>query len=645
MLQLPSIPKLQDAQWEKVTEEWVKLTANTKKIADGAGQSQEFKALEEGIRRLILNGEFDQVKKVIKKRRGVRVLTQLWIDNEDVRRRSLNDSFIDHIKELHPKLGMSSLMNLIALLYRYFDMLNIDSVFEKLTTWLQGQIDFRLSDRKQPSNTILSSLHQHKNWLFDLSAPKAVVDLAKKNHLDLSDQLKKLRLNDLPQGRFLNICHAQYYLETLKEIPLGESHDILAELSKSEVAKMPYEDGKRIGHIALEIMIDRSGGAPSSIWQNFVLDMAGDPRIANTAKNYREWWQPIGEHRIKMVTSWLAKEDLRLFLGAIEEYGKQSGDDALNRMFPARKKFLEGLYEHGIIRNTRLMLGQSAATTVKKVLGKSMTTSFIKLSDSHMNDKAVIYLDCGEFHIIEGSHQFKLWIYTGLPSSRLSDYSLKSLSHLDLTVGFVRDFNKSYDGNYKAITHSPTTWQKNAIEFLAENGVVLDLEKVLSREDYQVYIRRFGVPVVKKIKSDLSKTLEAQILSVIEINSSIKGKSIVNALLTEFGLVVERSKINSILYSLRSEGKVLLDDGYFWSLPNTNSDHVTHEPTAQQSFDDLSAEGRKILHKIEQLGSCNLFNLRTSLDVTANHCLKYIRGELAPFVEKDFNQMYRLKQK
>jgi len=568
MLQLPSIPKLHDAQWEKVTEQWGKLTANTKKIADGAGQSQEFKALEEGVRRLVLQGDFEQVKKILRKRRGVRVLTQLWIDNNEVRKNSFNESFISFIQELHPKLGMSSLMNLISLLYRYFDDLNIGTAFHKLTAWLSQQIDLRLKDRKRDSDTILSVLHQHKSWLFDMTAPKAVVDLAKKNHLDLNDQLKQLRLSELPQGRFLNICHAQYYLETLRDIPLGEDHEILSELSKTEVAGMPYEDGKRIGHIALEIIIDRSGGAPSSVWQNFVLDLAGDPRIASTAKNYREWWMPIGENRIKTVTSWLAKEDLRLFLGAIEEYGKQSGDEALNRMFPARKQFLEGLYEHGIIRNTRLMLGNSAASTVKKVLGKSMTTNFIKLSDSSMNDKAVIYLDCGDFHIVEGSHAFKLWIYMGLPSARLSDYSLKKLSHSDLTTGFVRDFNNAYDeGSYKAITHSPTTWQRNAIEFLAENGVELDLEKVLSREDYQVYLRRFGTPVVKKIKTEASKTLEAQILRILETKSPIKAKGLVNAMLSEFGLVIERSKINSILYSLRSEGKAVLDSEYFWSLP------------------------------------------------------------------------------
>lgn len=677
MLQLPSIPKLQDAQWEKITEQWRKLAAITKKIAEGAGQSQDFKALEEEVRRLVINSEFEQLKKVLKKRRGVRVLTQLWIDNEEVRQHSLNESFIDHIKELHPKLGMSSLMNLIALLYRYFDILNIELVFEKLTIWLQEQIDQRLRDRKNTSDTILSSLHQHRHWLFELSAPKFVVNLAKNNHLDLSDQLKKLRLNDLPRGRFLNICHAQYYLETLKEIPVGAFHEILAELSKSEVAKMPYEDGKRIGHIALEIMIDRSDGAPSSIWQNFVLDMAGDPRIANTAKNYREWWQPIGENRIKIVTSWLAKEDLRLFLGAIEEYGKQSSDEALNRMFPARKRFLEGLYEHGFIRNTRLMLGNSAASTVKKVLGKSMTTNFIKLSDSSMNDKAVIYLDCGAFHIIEGSHEFKLWIYMGLPSVRLSDYSLNKLSHSDLTVGFVRDFNKSYDnGNYKAITHSPTTWQRNAIEFLAENGIELDLEKVLSKQDYQVYIRRFGVPVVskkqnntsfnedessrdiekrsttnKKSKPVLPNELELSdlLFTLLKNEGPMVNDELMAHLVKEYGDQASRLPMYRAINNLKASNRAFRDEKYqLYAVDHTGEligEKVHLNFKDEKDSNELTFEGKRILKKVEELGACNLFVLRTSLGVTANHCLNYIRGELAPYIEKDFKQMYRSKKR
>lgn len=675
MLRLPSIPKLHDAQWDKITEQWVKLTTNTKKIADGAGQSQEFKALEEGVRRLVLQGDFEQVKKILRKRRGVRVLTQLWIDNDEVRKCSFNESFISFIQEQHPKLGMSSLINLVSLLYRYFDELNIGPAFQKLTTWLSQQIDMRLKDRKRNSDTILSVLHQHKNWLFDVTAPKAVVDLAKKNHLDLNDQLKKLRLSELPQGRFLNICHAQYYLETLRDIPLGEDHEILSELSKTEVAGMPYEDGKRIGHIALEIIIDRSGGAPSNVWQNFVLDLAGDPRIASTTKNYREWWKPMGEHRINTVTSWLAKEDLRLFLGAIEEYGKQSNDVALNRMFPARKRFLEGLYEHGLIRNTRLMLGYSAASMVNQILGKSLTTSYINLKG--MNDKSIIYLDCGSFHLIEGSHEFKLWLYMGLPSQKLKDYSLRELNHSDLTISFVKDFKKANEvAQYKDITHSPTTWQRNAIEFLAENGVELDLEKVLSEEDYHVYIRRFGVPVVSKKQNNTfydederSRSIEKRsttnekfkpvlpnelelsdlLFTLLKNEGPMVNDELMSHLVQEYGDKASSLPMYRAINNLKASNRVYRDEEFkLYAVDNTGEVLGMNNGAETESVkisEDLSFEGKRILKKIEELGACNLFVLRSSLGVTANHCLNHIRGELAPYIEKDLKQMYRLKKK
>jgi hypothetical protein len=496
MLRLPSISSLSEFHSDQYFSQWSNLTLQTKNIADGAGQGEEYKALEQNVKQFVASGDVEKIKKILGKRKGVRVLTQLWIDEDYVRKSTLNEDYIDYISAEHPKLGMSSLMNLISLVYRYFDALVDGNIFNRLTQWLKQQINLRLKDRSQSTDTILSVLQQF-DWLFDLSAPKKLVDLAKNNHLDLNEQLKKLRLNELPQGRFLDICNAQYYLDTLKEIPVGEQHDILYELLKPDVARMPYEEGKRVGHVALEIIIDRSAGTPSEIWQNFVLGMAGDPRIANTSKNYRQWWKPIGENRIKTVTSWLAKEDLRLFLEAIQEYANQTGDASLSRMFPARKRFLEGLYEHGFIRNARLMLGHSAAATVKKVLGKNVTTNYINLKG--MAQTSIIYLDCGDFHIIEGSHNFKLWIYMGLPSNKLADYSFNEVSHFNLTHSFPREFQQNDpNAKFESIQHSARTWQNNAIEFLIDNGVELDLEKLLSRDDYQWYIRRFGLPSISK---------------------------------------------------------------------------------------------------------------------------------------------------
>lgn len=563
MLQLPPLVQLTQFDWVRTSQQWSSLTVKTKEIADGVGQGEEFKALEQQVRQCVLSKDITQLKNTLLKRKGVRVLTQLWIDKEEVRTGSLNEETIDYIQAKHPKLGMSSLMNLISLVYRYFDTLSDGNIFNRLSQWLIEQIEQRLKDCKNSSDTILSVLNQAK-WLLDLTAPKALVNLAKQNHLDLNEQLKKLRLNELPQGRFLDICHAQYYLDTLREIPVGEQHEILYELLKPSVSMMPFEDGKRIGHKALEIIIDRSAGAPSETWQHFVLNLAGDPRIANTANNYRQWWKPIGENRIKAVTSWLAKEDLRLFLGAIEEYANYTGDEALNRMFPARKRFLEGLYEHGFVRNTRLMLGNQAEHTVKRVLGKSLTTSYINLRG--MAQTSIIYLDCGDFHIIEGSHNFKLWIYMGLPSEKLNDYSLSELNHSSLTHSFPQEFKKNYPkGELMPIQHSPTSWQKNAIDFLTQNGVELDLEKLFYKDEYRRYVNRYGLPVVRKIVEE-KNLLEINLLNALEVYQPITAKELVKVLNSEFNMKADRSTVNSKLYSMLSENRVTRDDRLCWEL-------------------------------------------------------------------------------
>ncbi|MEN1388145.1 EH signature domain-containing protein, partial [Pseudomonas aeruginosa] len=132
------------------------------------------------------------------------------------------------------------------------------------------------------------------------------------------------------------------------------------ELQKPAVSKAPYEGERRIGHVALEILIDRAGQEPGEVWQNFILNLAGDPRISRNSPNYREWWQFLGEERVQKVRGWLSKEDLRLFLQAVEQFGIETQNDDLQRMFPARKQFLEGLFKLKLIRNTRLLLGGRA---------------------------------------------------------------------------------------------------------------------------------------------------------------------------------------------------------------------------------------------------------------------------------------------
>jgi len=271
---------------------------------------------------------------------------------------------------------------------------------------------------------------------------------------------------------------------------------VLDELLKPSVAKAPFEGARRIGHVALEILIDRAGQEAGEVWQNFILNLAGDPRISSSAVNFREWWQPLGEERIQKVRGWLSKEDLRLFLQAVEQYGLETANMEMQRMFPARKRFLEGLFKLKLIRNTRLLLGGKAQQSVKRILGKDVKTSFARM-DGPMNDKAVIYLDCGDFHLVEGSHSFKIWVYLAAPGETLRTYERNTFSHQDLTTTVPGTYKKLYPGlPYDAFVHTPHAWQNKVFTFLAENGIALDVEQLLSAEDYRLQLRKFGIPAV-----------------------------------------------------------------------------------------------------------------------------------------------------
>ena len=306
----------------------------------------------------------------------------------------------------------------------------------------------------------------------------------------------ELGLHGFDDGRYGDICRAHFYLETLRHLPPGESDPVLDELLKPAVAKAPFEGARRIGHVALEILIDRAGQEAGEVWQNFILNLAGDPRISSSAVNFREWWQPLGEERIQKVRGWLSKEDLRLFLQAVEQYGLETANTEMQRMFPARKRFLEGLFKLKLIRNTRLLLGGKAQQSVKRILGKDVKTSFARM-DGQMTDKAVIYLDCGDFHLVEGSHSFKIWVYLAAPGDALRTYERNTFSHYDLTTTVPGTYKKLYPGlPYDAFVHTPYTWQNKVFTFLAENGIAIDVEQLLSPEDYRLQLRKFGIPAV-----------------------------------------------------------------------------------------------------------------------------------------------------
>jgi len=487
-------------EWPAMTiEHWQILIEKGARMATEAGQGDAFEMILARLREMASTGRFDGLPALLKRRLTARALTWLWLNDEVVGRRLLNSRMLSVLIDAQqPRLTRITLQQLAQFYFRRFDKLDEhEGLREQLEQVLLQQLQL-LPDPKVtgPQVDPLVTLKRDGHWLLPLDGPVQLVGRVRDSGHELGATFEAMGLHGFDDGRYGDICRAHFYLETLRELSPGEYDPVLDELLKPSVAKAPYEGARRIGHVALEILIDRAGQEPGEVWQNFILNLAGDPRISSTAANYREWWLPLGEARVQKVRGWLSKEDLRLFLQAVEQFGIETENNELQRMFPARKRFLEGLFKLKLIRNTRLLLGGKARQSVKRILGDEVKTSFARM-DGTMNDKAVIYLDCGDFHLVEGSHSFKIWVYLAAPGEAFRSYERNSFSHFDLTTNIPRAYEKLYPGlPFDAFVHTPHLWQSKVFSFLAENGIALDMEQLLSPEDYRLQLQKYGIPVV-----------------------------------------------------------------------------------------------------------------------------------------------------
>lgn len=506
--------ELVNISWKSSSlEPWIELVESTRKVEDDVGRGDAYLKAEEKLLDVVRSRNFGVLPALLKKRVAVRALTQLWLDDSDVLKRLMSPRLLEIMVDAQqPRLGRVPLLNMLQLYFQEFDRLdrysseNDDSLREVFEDLLVDQIQkVENLGEELTADDLISVVKQQGDWILRIDGPAQLVKLAIKNGMTLEDAFSKFGLKGFDSGRYADVCRAHYYIEKLHEIDEQEWSPVFDELLHHDVSKAPYgREGKRIGHAALEVLIDRVTEA-SEAWQDFMLSLAGDPRVSSRVKSYREWWAPLGEQRVEKVRGWFSKQDLRLFLQALEQYGEATGNSELKRMFPARRTFLEGLFRLKMIKSTRLMLGSKAEYSVRKILKNELKVNYIKL-DGQLSDKAIIYLDCGDFHLIEGSHSFKLWVYLAPPSRKYVGYEVTSLSHFDLTQMVPKTYKKEYPSlEYIGIVHSPSTWQNKVFEFLSENGISLDVEALLSKQDYRRYVERFGLPVVRPAKRFVSR--------------------------------------------------------------------------------------------------------------------------------------------
>lgn len=507
-MKLPSLTEIKIAEWPRGTlTQWDEIIEQVRRQGSGT-HSDRFQRKVDDIKSWVRSGGSpEKFRGFLKDRLGLRAMTWLWLNDEHMRTRLLRTEMIIYLHQQVIWLGRLITIQLMSLYLKLYDQLEAvskytEDLLKALRKLLKKQLEYFSKDGKTPNQTRVKNLFdafiEHQDILLAENAVRKTVDYAIENKLDLQDLFNQLGLKGFDNGRFSEQCRYLFYIKKIESLTESQWDPVLLEIQRPSVFNAVYDGQKLLGHVAMQLLIDKVTSTPDDHWLEVLLEIASDPRISSTAVNFRKWWQPLGEQRVSRVRSWLAKEDLRLFLEAVEQYGISSNEESLQRMFPARKKFLEGLFEQGLVRNARLMLGTRAADFVNKSINKENKISYISLKG--MSDTAVIYLDCGDFYLIQGSHSFKIWLYLAKPTTVFDSYdSKKQLAREDITRRVSATYQEKYPGwPYRDITHHENTWRYEVLDFLYGNGIKIDLDKIMSKDDYNYYIRRFGQPYLRK---------------------------------------------------------------------------------------------------------------------------------------------------
>ncbi|EHA1081390.1 transcriptional regulator [Photobacterium damselae] len=403
--------------------------------------------------------------------------------------------------------------------------LSLQTDFKKNVSFTRRLLNKISEIVKKPSSLVIETFYQHflseydhladvqatADWLLDakrlrgsnewfdekllsLNGPKWIAKQAIENKIDFDRLIADMKLERYANGRYLTAAKGIYYIEQLQSIPLGSAHPLLEEVQKVSVFDSRYDSDDLLGHQILKILIGRSMGSHiSESWMNVILAIGGDPRVPSSNSRYIKWWKSLEPTFIQAVRGWLSKLDLKLFLEALEDYSYSSANYELQRMYPSRKNFLEGMFDAGVILNTRLYMSQDAARYLKRNYDPKHLPNFSTVRDG---DKSIIYVQMDGAHMIEGSHSCYLWLYKHFdPSVCVFNYDIVNPTYSQLTSGINYQMSRLSSGAVAKITHSPNaySWQKRALTTLRELGINLTPKDVLSQSDYIDFKQHYGV--------------------------------------------------------------------------------------------------------------------------------------------------------
>ncbi len=415
-----------------------------------------------------------------------RALITLWReDGEFLAQYPPGRAALKSLEKALPQLSRQLLWQLCQVYFEHYDRL---PELSALSRYLAKSLDDAPESLLQ--NPEMRAYHGQRAWLFGRDAVGALLEQARQQQVSLPRLAGDYHLP--LTGRLGGLALEQAYLRPLETLAPGEDSPLFSELAREEIKQVPLSDGLLLGHHAARLLMDkvlaRGEGLPEN-WRYVITGILDDPRVPRASPRFQTWWARLDRKYLKAMRAWLSQLDLKLFLNILEDVAHSHNKQDLLRMFPARKRFLEGLYTQGVISESRLLLGSRAEKYIRETFDPQALPEYGRLNSS---DVSLIYLNLQGAHFIEGTHLFQVRLYRDLPVPGLADYEEQ---HFNLTGirKYKADFTVRHGRGGKP------RWQKELLEILFEEFKLnIQPSNVLSAADYQAYCQ---LPADKKKKT------------------------------------------------------------------------------------------------------------------------------------------------
>ncbi|MCT7529123.1 EH signature domain-containing protein [Aliarcobacter cryaerophilus] len=417
-------------------------------------------------------------------------LTELtYVANE----MAINKSFIKEILEYDEddfetillffqrdkKLGIYK--NLLKLYFNHFSLLN---EFPNRIKILEKYIKAFLYNY-DGKNRLLNLYKNEKEFIFN------PFDLLIKYQYNIDNIQKQFSL--LVDYEYMLIMLNFKLVQQMENLEYDEKNDVLF----SEIIKRKdlfFKDNFTLKEYTVKYLLTRvikEGGSYPN-WQQFILEIIGDPRSLSIYNSNRTSWDKIGNELKTFFIGSLSKEDLKLFLEQLSEKG-----DIKN--YEYRKAFWMAFTEY--VQFAKLIVGRELLRLLSAETQRKIKKDETCYATYNQTEQSAIYIDFGKIKIIEYTHNGSVRGYIESPI----DLSKNFYTQQELIIHKNNVFTEPH------LSPSSYNWQVKVLQqmnhYLGTNFQIEDIYIESDRKKRDRYSSYINTKISEPIRNFPNKPL------------------------------------------------------------------------------------------------------------------------------------------